>query len=128
MCVKCFTLRIIIILMETIKDLDNQHGSDGLTQKQRETTPLVRKRRIQIALDAQAIFRRRRHQPRRPPPAKIRPGRPAPATGPRTLAGVMLPPSELANIGAAGNTARSPASVQGRRQKAVGPPQYKSES
>src|SRR5262249_20243497 len=69
-----------------------------------------------------------RHQPRKPPLAKIRPGSPAPATGPRTLAGVMLPPSELANIGAGGNTARSPASVQGRRQKAVGPPQYKSES
>src|SRR5262249_53523705 len=33
---------------------------------------------------AQAIFCRRRHQPRRPPPAKIRPGSPAPATGPGT--------------------------------------------
>ena len=33
-CVSYFTLRIIVILMETIKDLDNQHGSDGLTQKQ----------------------------------------------------------------------------------------------
>ena len=43
-----------------------------------------RKRRVQIALDAQAIFRRRRHQPRRPPPAKIRPGSPAPTTGPGT--------------------------------------------
>jgi len=32
--------------------------------------------------DAQAIFCRRRHQPRRPPLAKIRPGRPAPAIGP----------------------------------------------
>ena len=44
-----FALRIIVILMETIKDLDNQHGSDGLTQKQRETTPLVRKRRVRVA-------------------------------------------------------------------------------
>ena len=44
-----FTLRIIVILMETIKDLDNQHGSDGLTQKQRETTPLVRKRHVRVA-------------------------------------------------------------------------------
>ena len=34
--------------------------------------------------DAQAIFCRRRHQPRRPPLAKIRPGRPAPAMGPGT--------------------------------------------
>src|SRR5262249_17136191 len=39
----------------------------------------------------QAIFRRRRHQPRRPPLAKIRPGRPAPATGPGTACGVMVP-------------------------------------
>src|SRR5262249_45290926 len=30
--------------------------------------------------DAQAIFCRRRHQPRRPPPAKIRPVSPAPTT------------------------------------------------
>ena len=35
--------------------------------------------------DVQAIFHRRRHQPRRPPPAKIRPGRPAPAMGPGTV-------------------------------------------
>src|SRR6516165_2263925 len=32
------------------------------------------------------IFCRRRHQPSRPPPAKIRPGRPAPAIGPGTAA------------------------------------------
>ena len=43
-----------------------------------------RKRRVRIALDVQAIFFRRRHQPRRPPHAKIRPGRPAPAIGPGT--------------------------------------------
>jgi hypothetical protein len=30
--------------------------------------------RVRIAPDAQAIFCRRRHQPRRPPLAKIRPG------------------------------------------------------
>src|SRR5262245_11471636 len=34
--------------------------------------------------DVQAIFFRRRHQARRPPLAKIRPGRPAPAMGPGT--------------------------------------------
>src|SRR5262245_20150033 len=39
--------------------------------------------------DAQAIFCRRRHQPRRPTPAKIKPGRPAPAMGPGTTAGVL---------------------------------------
>src|SRR5262249_44338289 len=45
-----------------------------------------RKRRVQITLDSQANFCRRRHQPRRPPPAKMRPGRPAPAMGPGTTA------------------------------------------
>src|ERR1700730_9411845 len=30
------------------------------------------------------MFCRRRHQPRRPPPAKTRPGNPAPTTGPGT--------------------------------------------
>src|SRR5215467_13118582 len=42
------------------------------------TTSITSKR------DVQAIFFRRRHQPRRPPPAKIRPGSPAPAMGPGT--------------------------------------------
>ena len=42
-------------------------------------------------LDAQALFRRRRHQPRRPPLAKIRPGRPAPAMGPGTLCKLRNP-------------------------------------
>src|SRR6516164_7348959 len=37
---------------------------------------------------AQAVRRRRRHQARRPPPAKIRPGSPAPAIGPGTLSPV----------------------------------------
>jgi hypothetical protein len=36
---------------------------------------------------AQAIFFRRRHQPRRPPQANIRPGSPAPAIGQGTGAG-----------------------------------------
>ena len=44
-----------------------------------------RKRRERIALEAQAIFfRRRRHQLRRPPLARIKPGRPAPRMGPGT--------------------------------------------
>jgi hypothetical protein len=34
--------------------------------------------------DVQAIFRRHRHQPRRPLPANIRPGSPAPTMGPGT--------------------------------------------
>src|SRR5262245_65892607 len=37
--------------------------------------------------EAQSIACRRRHQPRRPPPAKMRPGRPAPAMGPGTGTG-----------------------------------------
>jgi hypothetical protein len=44
------------------------------------------KRRERIATNVQAIFFRRRHQPRRPPLAKIRPGRPAPTIGPGTAA------------------------------------------
>jgi hypothetical protein len=38
--------------------------------------------RAGLSPQAQAIFCRRRHQPRRPPLAKIRPGSPAPAIGP----------------------------------------------
>jgi hypothetical protein len=46
------------------------------------------KRRNMLSLpEAQAVFFRRRHQPRRPPLAKIRPGRPAPAMGAGTLTG-----------------------------------------
>jgi hypothetical protein len=41
--------------------------------------------RVRIAPVAQAICRRR-HQPRRPTLAKIRPGSPAPAMGPGTVA------------------------------------------
>ena len=45
------------------------------------------KRRNMLSLsEAQAIFFLRRHQPRRPPLAKIRPGRPAPTMGPGTWA------------------------------------------
>src|SRR5437899_6133826 len=37
-----------------------------------------------LAIYPAPIFCRRRHQPRRPPLAKINPGRPAPAIGPGT--------------------------------------------
>jgi hypothetical protein len=40
---------------------------------------------VLVAREAQAIFCRRRHQPSRPPLAKSRPGRPAPAIGPGRL-------------------------------------------
>jgi len=39
------------------------------------------------AVITQAIFFRRRHQPRRPPLAKIKPGRPVPTMGAGTAAG-----------------------------------------
>src|SRR5205823_4031540 len=42
--------------------------------------------------EAQAIFCRRRHQPRRPPLAKIRPGSPAPAMGPGTAKNPRISP------------------------------------
>ena len=41
-------------------------------------------------LEVQALFFRRRHQPRKPPPAKIRPGSPAPAIGPGTAAAATV--------------------------------------
>src|SRR2546430_1503157 len=44
-----------------------------------------RKRRVRDAPDVQAAFCRRRHQPSRPPLARIRPGSPAPAIGPGTV-------------------------------------------
>jgi hypothetical protein len=40
--------------------------------------------RVQMSTRRQAVFCRRRHQPRRPPLAKIRPGSPAPTIGPGT--------------------------------------------
>jgi hypothetical protein len=54
----------------------------------------------------QAIFCRRRHQPRRPPLAKIRPGRPAPAMGPGTLAGRAVSKSYSKNTDALANVFR----------------------
>ena len=47
---------------------------------------------IEIAPDVQAILCRRRHQPRSPPLAKIRPGSPAPGMGPGTLDGLSAAP------------------------------------
>src|SRR5262245_57598004 len=61
-----------------------------------------------VVSEAQAVFRRRRHQPRRPPPAKIRPGRPAPTIGPgtRTPKSMMpVAPLLLFNTSAAKNAA-----------------------
>ena len=54
-----------------------------------------------VVPEAQPIFCRRRHQARRPPLAKIRPGRPAPTTGAGTGEGtkVQLPTSPNARRG-----------------------------
>jgi hypothetical protein len=66
---------------------------EGRGQTVSRLTAIVRQslaaaKRVRLALDAQAILRRRRHQPSRLMPAKISPGRPAPAMGPGTgLAG-----------------------------------------
>jgi hypothetical protein len=51
-------------------------------------TMAAEKRRVRVAPEGQALFCRRRHQPSRPPPAKIKPGSPAPAMRPGT-AGVL---------------------------------------
>ena len=59
----------------------------------------------------QAIFFFRRHQPRRPPLAKIRPGRPAPAMGPGTAAGGKNP--QIREPSAQRNEARSTMPVTG---------------
>src|SRR5262249_40898351 len=65
-------------------------GPKNGAKKRRGVTAPTRCRATAAATDvselrrnAQAIFRRRRHQPRRRAPAKIRPGSPAPAL--RTL-------------------------------------------
>ena len=59
-------------------------------------TVICRKRMMcELTPEAQAIFFRRRHQPRRPPLAKIRPGRPAPTMGPGTP--TVLPTAPLEN-------------------------------
>jgi hypothetical protein len=55
---------------------DMSRSAEGVIEKQFRLT--------NTPIKHQAIFCRRRHQPRRPPLAKIRPGRPAPAVGPGT--------------------------------------------
>jgi hypothetical protein len=57
---------------------------------QARPAPWLPRQRAWLAQDAQATFCRRRHQPSRPPPAKIRPGRPAPTFGIGTAPGGHL--------------------------------------
>src|SRR5262249_59607665 len=56
-------------------------------------------RRGGVALEVRASFRRRPHQRRRPPLAKIRPGGPAPATGPGTAGATPLTTSAIVTSG-----------------------------
>ena len=58
--------------------------------------------------DVQAIFCRRRHQPSRPPPAKIRPGRPAPTMGPGTPTSLTTMLSRLPELAELPATLRRP--------------------
>src|SRR5215472_17484591 len=63
--------------------------NDKSTAKSTETTVNAKAKAFDSCMVtqplAQAVRCRRRHQPRRPPLAKIRPGSPAPAMGPGTL-------------------------------------------
>src|SRR5215831_1100634 len=52
-----------------------------------------------VVSEAQAIFFRRRHQPRRPPPTRIRPGSPAPTRGPGTGTFTNVRKSSAAPLG-----------------------------
>ena len=57
----------------------------GYAQRHRQS--LAAANDVCVVSDAQAIFFRRRHQPRRPPATAMRPGRPAPTIGPGTGVG-----------------------------------------
>jgi hypothetical protein len=83
-CVCYFTLRTFVILMETINDV----YISCITACVHRQAEAFGKLQFYLA----PVFCRRRHQPRKPPLAKIRPGRPAPAMGAGTgaEAGAML--------------------------------------
>jgi hypothetical protein len=55
-----------------------------------------------VVPETQATFFRRRHQPRTPPLAKIRPGSPAPATGPGTAPGIHFQKKPVFRVGSLG--------------------------
>jgi hypothetical protein len=78
----------------------HQKSQDQPGAKVRRTTAPDRR--------AQAVFFRRRHQPRRPLLAKIRPGRPAPATGPGTAAVSKRTTSWSPKLGAPGRPNQGP--------------------
>jgi hypothetical protein len=70
-------------------------GGRGWGQLQKKSAKRAAKscfaRAQEVGEDIQAIFFRRRYQPRRAQPAKIRPGSPAPAMGPGTVMKVSGP-------------------------------------
>jgi len=59
---------------------DSEPGLIAQSYRTFSSSPLGRPTRV--APEAQAIFRRRRYKPRRPPLAEMRPGSPAPTMGP----------------------------------------------
>ena len=58
--------------------------------------------------EAQAVFCRRRHQPSRPPPAKIRPGSPAPTMGPGTVTPLSVKAALNWSLGGANDVGADP--------------------
>src|SRR5262245_32335568 len=66
------------------------------THINRDCSAIAGGRKRRGAQDVQAIFCRRRHQARRPPHAKIRPGSPAPTMGPGTALPLTKMLSKLA--------------------------------
>jgi hypothetical protein len=68
--------RLHVLSLCSVPALAKQHTPCDITLGCRKRTCADR-----VPPEAQAVFRRRRHQPRRSPLAKIRPRRPAPTTG-----------------------------------------------
>jgi hypothetical protein len=81
----------------TLTDGESGSGHDATVARCVVTSPgpslgsggSGRSGRASVVPEAQAVFSRRRHQPSRPPLAKIRPGSPAPAMGLGTGAGSL---------------------------------------
>jgi hypothetical protein len=63
------------------------HPTSWRSTNEFQISPQIVRLGVRIVPEAQASFCRRRHHPRRPPPANIRPGNPAPAMGPGTATG-----------------------------------------
>ena len=64
----------------------NDKQSGACTHKIAICSGIAGRKLCAVPPDVQAIFWRRRHQPSKPPLAKVKPGSPAPAMGPGTAA------------------------------------------